>query len=179
MHPEFTPEIVEQFWDRVTVAGPDDCWLWTGSIDRKMYGRFWIPRRHFIAHRVSWAIANGGEWPELNVCHTCDNPPCVNPAHLFLGTTKDNVHDMIRKGRDGCLTNPAGKARGLKNGKHARPDRIPRGEAHHFTPLTEKNVLDIRARHGSGERLTDLGREFGVTIQAISAIVKRRSWKHV
>jgi hypothetical protein len=75
------------------------CWIWIGSTDTKGYGQLWKEGTQAQAHRVSWELANGLILGGLFVCHHCDNPPCVNPAHLFLGTNQDNMDDMTAKGR--------------------------------------------------------------------------------
>jgi hypothetical protein len=92
-----------RFWSRVDTTeghGPNgDCWLWTGSTDTR-YGIFHLNRRSVKAHRYSWELANGRPFPYgLQGCHSCDNPPCVNPNHIFPGTMRDNILDAVRKGR--------------------------------------------------------------------------------
>lgn len=93
----------DRFWNYVDKT--DTCWLWTGAKDRRGYGRFRCgfkingTRRSETASRFSWALLNGPIPDGLDVCHHCDTPPCVNPAHLFIGTRQDNVDDMIAKGR--------------------------------------------------------------------------------
>ena len=99
--------IAERLWSRVETT--DNCWLWTGSRNARGYGQLAQPggaARPLLAHRVSWEIAHGPIPDGLFVLHACDNPPCVRPSHLFLGTNLDNSHDMLRKDR-GCrkLTN--------------------------------------------------------------------------
>jgi hypothetical protein len=92
----------EEFWNRVPLRNPNECWIWSGG-KINGYGTFWAKlgavRKSIRAHRLSYAIANGKFDESLYVCHKCDNPPCVNPSHLFLGTSYDNMWDMIRKGR--------------------------------------------------------------------------------
>lgn len=89
------PRFVDDFWEHVQRTHDHGCWLWTGPTDRKGYGRW----RRTLAHRESWARANGpicgGKW----ILHHCDNPPCVNPAHLYPGTVVENVRDAVTRGR--------------------------------------------------------------------------------
>lgn len=142
------------------------CWLWTGSKDaRKGYGRFQLATgsRKIIkcigSHRMSYII-HFGEIPEgLEVCHRCDNPPCVNPKHLFLGTHAENMHDASVKNR----MNP--------------PDN--RGEKSGHAKLTNQIVLEIRKRYGLGERGYKLAKEYKVSNATISMIVTRRHWAHI
>jgi len=143
---------MDRFWSRVEKT--DSCWLWTGRVKsaKKPYGGFDIEGRKVRAHRFSYELHFGPIPDGLCVCHTCDNPRCVNPDHLWLGTHQDNLADMVAKGR---------QARGSGNGK---------------AKLTEADVLAIRAS-SLGQR--KLGRIYGVTPQAISHIVHRKRWKHV
>ena len=96
-----------RFWERVKGNYPDECWEWQGNKNEAGYGRFRMGKKGYIgAHRASY-ILNVGKIPEGKlVCHKCDNPGCVNPSHLFIGTHQDNTADMISKGRQYVPENP-------------------------------------------------------------------------
>lgn len=84
-----------------------DCWCWKGQRDKKGYGRIWKDGKKKAAHRVSWELVNDDPIPDgMHVCHRCDNPPCVRPSHLFLGTHSDNMKDCAKKGRNVLIVSP-------------------------------------------------------------------------
>lgn len=91
--------IEERFWKYVDKGLSPDCWIWTGAHLKGGYGRIRINEKIILAHRFSYEIHNGKIPNKMCVCHICDNPKCVNPSHLFLGTQKDNVDDMVNKNR--------------------------------------------------------------------------------
>lgn len=102
-----TAPLEERFWAKVDKSG--ECWLWLGSRNEEGYGRIGIggSGNTAAAHRLSWEMANGQKIPsDLVACHKCDNPPCVNPAHIFIGTKKDNAQDAARKGRTAAQRYP-------------------------------------------------------------------------
>ena len=151
----FRRPLEERMLDKFRVDKVHGCWLWTGAIDKKGYGVTADGGRGFhrniLAHRASWMI-HCGEIPNgLCVCHSCDNPPCINPDHLFLGTYKDNHADMDRKGR-----------RVLGQAK-----------------LTPIEVLTIRMLLSQGLKQQLLADTFGVTNAQVSQINRRHSWKKV
>lgn len=130
----------------------DGCWAWTGRLDDKGYARFEYGP-HQLAHRVSWEIHNGPIPMGLCVLHTCDNPPCCNPAHLFLGTRHDNVRDMDQKGRRGGC-----------------------GSTNKNSKLTEDVVREIRR---STETSAALARRFGVHNATVHRARFGNHWRHV
>lgn len=90
----------QRFWSFVDQRGPDECWLWRGSVAGSGYPHFRFRYAIHQATRLSWSIANGQPFPSDKLaCHSCDVPTCVNPRHLWVGTSKDNMHDAMRKGR--------------------------------------------------------------------------------
>jgi hypothetical protein len=142
-----------------TSGGLNACWPWMGSKNAKGYGTFAAGHNtNLLAHRVSFAIANGRTPKRQMVCHSCDNPACVNPAHLWLGNHQTNADDMVSKGRA----------------------PRPLGERHHSAKLTPAKVRRIRARYAAGGVTTiKLGAEYGVSHQVIHRIISRKIWKHI
>jgi hypothetical protein len=167
------------FWAGVDVRGPDDCWEWQGSRDATGYGlKRWhgkVRRTHRIAYQIAHDVTLPVQPPTkecVMVLHSCDNRPCCNPAHLSLGLHADNRRDCVTKGRHRS-------APGDANGSRKHPERLVRGEAHHDAVLTRADVLAIRAKLAAGGRPTWIGRDYGVSRHAITAIKTGRSWAHV
>lgn len=154
----------DRFWEKVARAGPDECWLWTAARDRRGYGHFSIKNAQAGAHRVSWELHNGPIPAGLFVCHRCDWPRCVNPAHLFLGTAADNNADMVAKGRQSRGARHADKIRGEKSGA---------------AKLTEAKVRDIMACSSKGASLSALSVKHGVTNTTVWRVVHGKAWRHV
>lgn len=143
-----------------------DRWMWTGYVMPAPdgYGMFRVGGRMQVSHRVSWTIHNGAIPDGMSVLHRCDNAPCVNPRHLFVGTQKDNMRDCAKKGRTWPQRNP-----GL----------VKRGEGHGAAKLSAADVRKTRKTYGSGQSQAKFGELFGITQTAISSIVRRKSWKHI
>ncbi len=144
-----------KFW---TLCTPTEsgCWMFHNASEKHPYGRYMLNLHEVSAHRASWEISHGAIPNGMHVCHKCDAPGCVNPEHLFLGTAKDNVMDMVRKGR----------AVGNRS----------KGELASHVVLNEDQVRKIRA---STAKHVELARELNVSPGAIRSVRARRSWKHV
>lgn len=164
--------VEDRFWACVTRSSdPSSCWEWQGYVTVHGYGSLGIRQRPTPAHRLSYEFHYGPIPPGLHVLHHCDNPRCVNPAHLFLGTHTDNMRDMKAKGR---------AATGEQHGSHLHPDRTRRGRRHGLAKLNEEAVRYIRASHPLGlHSYSALARKYDVSIRSIEHVIKKTSWKHV
>lgn len=145
---------INKFWSRVEKRGDDECWSWRGSYDKDGYGQIWdgVTKKCRRAHAISAEIHFGIRPNGLVVCHSCDNPECTNPAHLYYATAKHNNDDKMRKNR------------------HAR------GENQGNSKLTENQVNEIRKRAGEDYRL--LCKEFDLVPSTVYRIWHGQSWKH-
>ena len=161
----FDPVFVERFIARIDKTG--DCWMWTGSRTKAGYGQLQyrrVSQQPLLAHRVAWELRFGSAPGKLHVLHHCDNPACVRPEHLFLGTQKDNNTDRTRKGRT---------ASGDRNGARTQPKKNPfvrnrgsglLGEKHPQAKLSNAEVDDLLQRFAAGENRSGLAREFGISV---------------
>lgn len=145
----------EKFWSNVEKT--DTCWFWKAGTSKQGYGQFSVNLKQKYTHRISWEIAYGDIPRGQEVLHTCDNPSCVRPEHLFLGTQNDNMQDCIRKGR------------------HVDPPHFS-GEDHPSSKLTLEQVREIRSNVGNNTQ-AELARKFGITRMAIWNIQNGLSWK--
>jgi hypothetical protein len=158
MPTDLEPRLLKRFWSRIVKT--DECWPWVGGVNPAGYGLLWLcgeNRRTYLilAHRLSYFLATGVDPDDKHVCHRCDNPPCCNPAHLFLGTDADNVADAKRKGR---MKNPPLRS---------------------YTRLTDDIVRQARIRRAAGETYKAIANDFGVTRTCISSAVRGETWGHV
>lgn len=148
-----------------------DCWEWVGSKLPSGYGHTSHKKKMWLAHRLSWTLANGEIPSGMVICHKCDNPPCVNPAHLFVGTHKENTQDAIKKGRYKGFKDP-------RSYPSWRPGRMI-GSEHPKAKLTEVDIKTIRHLYFAERRLQrEIGDFFGVSQMAISRIVRGAGWCH-
>ncbi len=153
---ELKPRDIELFHEKYTKGASGECWEWTRGKDPKGYGRVKIRGYFFIASRLSFLIHNGYLPDDLLVCHSCDNPGCVNPDHLWLGTHKGNMQDMISKGRQ----------RWVGQGGASNP-RAVLGEPQ------AKEVIDLIA---AGLDNKTIAARYGVTHSSISNIRRGKTW---
>lgn len=149
----------ERFWLYVEKCD-DGCWKWIGGGDKNGYGQFNINRKPVRAHRYSYEHHHPLTTPmsgiDLYILHSCNNPACVNPAHLRLGTPQDNMNDMTQYGRQ------------------------PNGEKNGYAKLNEKQVIEIRERYAAGgtshQKLAD---QYGVSETTIYRVINRFTWSHI
>lgn len=150
-----------RFWKHVDKRGPDDCWEWQATKTKTGYGNLSIGLqkgdyfRQVRAHRFSYELHYGQIPDGMEVCHKCDNPGCVNPAHLFLGTHQQNIADKIAKGRQ------------------------PNGEKLRQSKLTEDSVRLIREMRAEGMPYQEIAMQFGVHNVTILDVVRGKTWRHV
>lgn len=170
--PELTESDLERFHSKIERKLPLECWDWTAFRDRDGYGWFRLNRQMEGAHRVAYRIANGEISLECKILHSCDNPPCCNPAHLRAGTQTENIRDMDRKGR-------RGSAIGELNGSRTHPESTRKGEQVHLAKLTSEQVLQLRDQRHSGESYSKLALRFKITAGNVGAICTRKTWKHI
>jgi hypothetical protein len=148
--------VLQRFWSRVKKEPGSHCWMWTGDPGVDGYGRIWVVTRSVLAHRYSWILHYGnipkGKW----VLHKCDTVGCVRPDHLFLGTPRDNIEDMLKKGRS------------------------LRGERHNLAKLNESQVIRVlQWKQGEGQSLRELAQELGVGLGCLGLIRSGITWKHL
>jgi hypothetical protein len=149
--PQLTSEQIKRFQSKIRMGSEDSCWIWTASTVNGGYGQFRINGIYYLANRVAYSIHQEDPGDKC-VCHACDNPPCCNPHHLWLGTGRDNHRDKVDKGRS-CY--------GVKNAS---------------AKLTERDVIEIRKSHDMN---VNLANEYGVTPTCIGFIRKRKTWRHI
>ncbi len=150
--PKLDATEITRFWSKVNKSG--DCWLWTAGTNDTGYGNFWIKCWPYKSHRIAYFIHHGVDPGDKCVCHTCDNPRCMNPAHLFLGTHKDNMADCVKKGR--------------------RLDN--KGSKHSCSKLTDEDVKEILESNESNKMLA---KRYGVNDRTISSLRHGVHWKHL
>jgi hypothetical protein len=163
---------VNNFWSHLSIAGLNDCWEWQAYRARKGYGVCSSGVKGVLeyTHRFSWRIHFGPIPVGLHVLHICDNPPCCNPAHLWLGTNADNHQDKINKGHHKL---------GDKNRFRANPE-LTRGSNNPQSKLTESDIIAIRNEYAnSSTTYAKLAQKFNTVPGNIGKIVTRQRWSHI
>lgn len=141
-----------RFWANVSIGQPDQCWLWQRRKNHDGYGEIMVDGRKLRAHRVSWSFENGEIPKGSEICHTCDNRACCNPAHLLAASHAFNIADMMAKGRQAV------------------------GEAASGAKLLPAQVREIRRAVGSQRQI---GEQFGISGAQVGSIRRRVSWRHL
>lgn len=149
--------VQERFWSKVNRDNDDGCWEWVGGKVRGGYGWFKSDDKHYQAHRFVWMITYGEIPNGMLICHTCDNPSCVNPKHLWLGTDKTNAEDRVRKKR---------QSRGTTNHPKIR--------------VSPEQVKEMRKVYSLGNiSMRKLASIYGICYSETNAILNHRTWKDV
>ena len=154
----------EKFIQKINLT--ETCWIWTARTNSQTgYGELALQKqrrkwRPHAAHRLSWYFFRGTIPSGLVIRHKCHNRGCVNPEHLLIGTQKDNIHDSIDAGR---MIGPP----------------HPKGESHPRAKVSEKDVVDIRARRASGESINSIKKDFPQIKWGVEDICRRKSWRHL
>jgi hypothetical protein len=186
-----------RFWSKVQKSeDPNGCWIWTGARFKDEYGCFNLAGRRGVqcetrTHRISFLIHRGPIPDDMCVCHNCpggDNPSCINPAHLWLGTHLQNMLDREAKGRGNQVSGDAHHSKikdghmayGDRNGSRTHPEARPKGEGHANAKLTAAQVVEIRRlRDTTSLTKQAIADMFGITGGMVGHIHARRSWKHI
>lgn len=161
---------ISRFWGHIDKTG--NCWLWTKCKDKDGYGKFKIclgskqNQKRLRAHRYAWLVTNGPIPPTMFILHKCDNPPCCNPSHLYVGNHQQNIEDRQRRNR---------QAKGERAGNHIHVEKRPRGEKHGRSKLTWEQVREIRMRRLESQ--ARLAKEFDVSSGTIWFVLKGLHWK--
>lgn len=152
----YTEEFIRRFWNKVDKLGENECWPWTASLAGKGYGQIKIPltRRNTYSHRVAYELSHGELLGKQQACHTCDNPKCCNPKHLFAGTSHDNHVDMSNKGRS------------------------TRGSRNAMAKTDEQKVDLIFKMHKEGWSQAKIGVVVGLHQVQVGRILNGKQWSH-
>lgn len=160
---QLTSEEAAAFWEKLA-GGGIGCWEWPGRRNHDGYGIHYYARTSRMAHRIAYTLSFGPIVSGHFICHKCDNPACCRPDHLFAGTHSDNMKDMAAKKRGSWIT---------------RPDLVPRGERNVNAKLDRRAVFEILRLRRAGTRVTDLAKQFGISVRTIHRITHGKAWQHL
>lgn len=152
-----------RIWEMVDRSNPDECWIWPGAKTRKGYGRMSVNNKIVSVHRFAYEQKHGPLPVHIGACHTCDNPPCCNPAHLWAGTVQQNNRDRVLKGRG---------AWGDKNGMRKFPGLFA-GEKHPLTKVTDIQRMEMATMKNSGMSYSAIGRRFKISRTTATKIITK------
>lgn len=171
--PRLNKPLIERFWESVQVSGPDECWMWIAHKQGKGYGRFNANKKPKQAHRWIYEYLNGVLPRNVDVCHKCDTPACVNPSHLFAGTRSENMRDCADKGRNAMQTD--------KYKNHFLGNRTvqPKGEAQGNSKLRAADILEIRSMRTHGISTKQIAEKFSLNEGHVRKIVTGKAWGHI
>lgn len=175
----------KRLWAGVDIKTKTECWEWKRNKLPSGYGLIWIKDGIKRAHRVAYAASKGDIPALMFVCHSCDNPRCCNPGHLFLGSSQDNVDDCIRKNRHahgethGSAKDMSYLRRGDEHHYRAHPELIKFGSKSANAKLKEDDIRKIRVMSAQGQTQKQISEAFGVTESNIGYILMGKTWAHV
>lgn len=160
---------IERFWSHVDKKSESECWVWKKSLCQRGYGKFQVGGKTIKANRFSM-VASGIEIPEnMCACHSCDNPPCCNPNHLWVGSSADNQRDRAAKGRS---------SKGERNPSKTHPELF-RGENNHAHQLTSEAVSWLRENPPTGKNMNSEALKYSVSPSALRAAIVGSTWRHL
>jgi len=168
---KITQADIKRFWSKVTIGAPDKCWNWQACAKNYFgHGDFWVDGGSRSAHRIAWIIVYGEISGGVCVLHKCDNPPCCNPAHLFLGTLDDNNKDAASKKRFSS---------GKEHYSKTQPEKVLRGEKIGVSIHTEEDIMCIRQMYVEGYTYDELAEEFDTAKSTVFQVISGKTWTHI
>lgn len=165
-------EVLKRFLEKYKVE-ENGCWTWLGNkLQKSGYGRMWFNRKQDYAHRVSFWLFKDTLLEDHYICHTCDNPSCVNPEHLYQGTPTDNTNDKVNRKRCNAKSGNAHWSR-------EKPHLVKKGNRHSSAKLSDVQILEIREKYANGVIARRLAEEYAVSEGHMNNIVHRKVWTHI